>query len=447
MFTIEGIFFVKKEGSSFYQLKIAIIAFADNVTLTIKISITCLITSRTHTRTQLPPSAPLLPPPIPHFLVHLLCFPKKKKKKKMHPINSHSPGHDGTVRFIDGWWWMHSAEYGICADPPNQGCQQIQGRCGFHNDHNVSIYRSRTMASGTWERVGTAVECAQLPDCGILYRPHMVQHPRTKKYLLYYNYVNKRGQYAGDAVAQADSPAGPFTLVKDLVNTTFNTGDFDVLVDEVDGKAYIIYSAHYFMFIEELTPDMTASTGKFATFTNTSKSYQGKPAFPEYFVEAPSMFKRGDTYYALFGHCCCFCWQGSGMYVFTAPHPMGPWTQQGASDNDLGCGAEGTHNPTPAQAHTLPLTAEVTPGQGCNYGGAVAASTSRAQQNFVVQVPAADGTMQYVWTGDRWMQAPDGVKGHEPQYWTVLEFDAQGRILPLRWQDNVTISLKQEAWQ
>ena len=41
--------------------------------------------------------------------------------------------------------------------------------------------------------MGQAVQCAELEACGILYRPHMVLNPTTKLYVLYWNYVNKKG--------------------------------------------------------------------------------------------------------------------------------------------------------------------------------------------------------------------------------------------------------------
>lgn len=152
------------------------------------------------------------------------------------------------------------------------------------------------------------------------------------------------------------------------------------------------------------------------------------------------MIVRKGVYYALFGHCCCFCYQGSGMYVFSAPHPLGPWTQQ-AGRKDLGCVANAT-TPTPAEIHSLPLTAVVTPGQGCEYGGQKAASVTRAQQNFVIEVETDSGESEFIWTGDRWMQAPDGQKSHEPQTWVRLQFDEEGRVLPLKWEDSFSVDMK-----
>ena len=42
-------------------------------------------------------------------------------------------------------------------------------------------------------------------------------------------------------------------------------------------------------------------------------------------------------------------------------------------------------------------------------------------------------------------QAPDGIKGHEPQFWGKLEFDANGNVLPLKWVDEITIDVKLAA--
>ena len=199
------------------------------------------------------------------------------------------------------------------------------------------------------------------------------------------------------------------------------------------------------MFLEQLSPDLLHSTGVGADIAGSihppGQKRGALKAFPVQFVEAPAMFERQGTYYALFGHCCCFCYQGSGMYVFTAPHPLGPWTQQTEPDGtaDYGCMPNAT-TPTPAEQHTLPATAFPQPGQGCLYGlppGGTAASATRAQQNFVFETPRGE----FVWTGDRWMQAADGIKGHEPQFWARLEFDAAGRVRPMRWVDEVTIEL------
>lgn len=78
------------------------------------------------------------------------------------------------------------------------------------------------------------------------------------------------------------------------------------------------------MSVERLSKDMLNS----ATLTDGSglavnASFPGGDhngtVLPEDFCEAPSLWKRGKVYFLTTGHCCCFCFQGSGMIVYTAP--------------------------------------------------------------------------------------------------------------------------------
>jgi hypothetical protein len=185
--------------------------------------------------------------------------------------------HDGTVRFAEGKWWLHAASYGtdpstgsLCDDPPRTGCQKAggYGGCGFHSNHNVSMYSSPNMSSGSWTYRGDALRCADLPDCGILYRPHMVWNPSTKLYVLFYNYVSASGIGSRIGAATSPGPAGPFTLRTAAIsvarpqlpsNHNGSQGDFDVLVD-TDGTGYIVYS-YGPMSIEQLAPDFLSSAG------------------------------------------------------------------------------------------------------------------------------------------------------------------------------------------
>ena len=199
-------------------------------------------------------------------------------------------------------------------------------------------------------------------------------------------------------------------------------GDYHLFVDDdASQTAYVIYSASHWMAIERLTPDYLSSTG--AT----------TGVFPVYFVEAPVMFKRSGIYYAVFGHCCCYCLQGSGGLVWTAAHPLGPWSLQGGgvTQADFICQPVSTSN-----SAVLVLEASFpptpTPGQGCLYGGIKKTSVARAQASYVVSVavntPEGSAT-QLVWAGDRWGQSPDGLKGHEPQFWAPIAFGNDGRVL------------------
>ncbi len=100
---------------------------------------------------------------------------------------------------------------------------------------------------------------------------------------------------------------------------SFFLGDFDILVD-ANGKGYIIYSSNS-MNVEELTAD----------FYHTTNS--PRYVFPETFVEAPVLMRRNGYIYALYDWCCCYCLQGSGILVYRAQTPLGPYTQQVSLDS------------------------------------------------------------------------------------------------------------------
>jgi hypothetical protein len=81
-------------------------------------------------------------------------------------------------------------------------------------------------------------------------------------------------------------------------------------------------------------------------------------------------------------------------------------------------------------------------GAGAEGGGAgmVHVVARRAQ---VFTVPAADGSLQYVWLGNQWVtsKAPGTPRNNDLLYWAVLQFNATGGIAQMQPADNVTLSL------
>ncbi len=285
----------------------------------------------------------------------------------------------------------------------------------------MSIYSSWDLS--TWAFQGYAFPWTERPP-GTLFRPAAVYNPNTREYVLWWNYVHPNGTYAGYAAATSPTPEGPFVQRRTNVNITYEradiqAGDFHLFVDD-DGTGYVLYSAAFYITVEQLTPDFLGTTGVMFDGFRGNQSEWG--------FEAPVMFKRGSLYYLLFGPFCCFCYQGSGIRVYTAPHPLGPYTPQG---EDIACSSTGAGElAAPVGDGPVP-----TPGQGCLFYAEDQVSATRAQQNFVVEVATSTGDTVYLWTGDRWMQSPDGLKGHEPQFWVPLTFDAQGRIERVSWVD------------
>ncbi len=125
--------------------------------------------------------------------------------------------------------------------------------------------------------------------------------------------------------------------------------------------------------------------------------------------------------------------------VHSASSPLGPWALVNSTarpDGDVVC----TRPPAEVRADVwgLPSPAD-TPNQGCAYAGAGpprsdTVSVARSQQNSLIHLPNGD----IIWTGNRWGQSPDGIKGHEPQAWLPLRFNDAGAIEPLVWMDEWT---------
>jgi beta-xylosidase len=208
----------------------------------------------------------------------------------------------------------------------------------------------------------------------------------------------------GFAIARASRPEGPFTTIADTVVMHGKgrpgedaTGDFDLFVDD-DGSAYQVRTG---LVIEKLTPDFMAGTGETGSIPNAA-------------VEAPALFKRGSTYYVLAGSDCCACRGGSNVEVFTATSPLGPYTAQGDVGSDR-----------PFQ-----------PNDPDRF-------VTHAQASDVFKVPAADGSVQYVWLGNQWVTAgggPGHARDGDLLYWSVLAFDPKGAILPFVREDAITLS-------
>jgi len=230
---------------------------------------------------------------------------------------------------------------------------------------------------------------------GVYYRPYVKYNRKTNKYVLWYNWYSKlwEGQYG---VATADSPEGPFIIQNTNVEVKQpKPGDHGLFVDD-DGTGYLIYTSiekDHGISVEKLNEDYLSSTLK-----NSDIIAKG--------CEAPSLIKKAGLYYAFFDNCCCFCAEGSGARIYTAGSPMGPFI------------LKGNINRSEDGKVIIP-----------------------AQQTHIAEIRTKSG-IEYIWMGDLWKSSPDGIKGHDFQYWSSpLKFDANKVIERLQWQDSYSIDL------
>jgi hypothetical protein len=103
---------------------------------------------------------------------------------------------------------------------------------------------------------------------------------------------------------------------------------------------------------------------------------------------------------------------------------------QGVTEN-LTCGGPGPGGPCYNAA-----------GSQCVPGAAARGPGS--QQFGVFPIPGPSGTgrgVTVLYVGIRYGSAPDGMKCHEFQYWDQLNFDAEGHVLPMHFNANVTLSI------
>jgi hypothetical protein len=307
--------------------------------------------------------------------------------------------HDGSLEYLDGRFYLYGTHYGASN--------------GWGKENYFVCYSSRDLTH--WQFEGKL-----LPEAPprTYFRPHVMFNRRERKYVLWYNADNEYG------VAVSAHPQGPFQIVNPNVRLKYSetgVGDFGVFVDRA-AAAYIVYTAyvssameakpvseptHHRISVERLSSDYLSST------MQNSGNIAGN-------VEAPVLFSCRGTYYLLCDNTCAFCQPGSGVRVYISNAPLGPYTYQtninvDSLQNDIG------------RSWTPPGTGR-------------ANAIIHAQQMGVAELPTSSGKL-YVWIGDRWGSAPDGIKGHDLQVWVPLRF--QGKtILPLHNDPQWTFTLK-----
>lgn len=279
---------------------------------------------------------------------------------------------------------------------------------GFTPDNLIVCYSSTDL--NTWTDHGALFSTFAK---GLTVAPDVLYNQRTGQYVMWFinspNYV----------IATADTPEGPFiiqTRQAAIANRDCGNGDFALFQDE-DGSAYLIATISFAkqsgqahcIVIERLSDDYLSGTGETSAVLGSN-------------CEAPVLFKRDGTYYALFDTTCCYCPAGTGIQVHTSAHPLGPYTYRG------NCNRRSEADPRELDS---PSTE---PGSGrpdC---------IVTAQQRRVEWLQTADGPV-LLWIGDRWGSTPDGLKGHDFTYWCPLRFAEDGMILPLQKLDSWKLRL------
>jgi hypothetical protein len=291
--------------------------------------------------------------------------------------------HDGCLEFYNGVYYLYGTVYG-----DTHGYTQL---------NRYTCYSSPDLVN--WRNHG-----AILPDQkpAVYYRCYVKRCPATSLFVMWYyhcpRWIGTTNWAAGEgptapfsfAVAVSESPTGPFRTVNSHVEVKNKSGGDEGLFVDEDGAGYLIYTStknDFAVTVEKLAPDFLSSTFESSEIIATQR-------------EAPALIRRGEFYYAFVGTLCCACPQGAGVEVYRARHPLGPYEFRREINRD----AEGR-------------------------------IVIRAQQTHITTLPTLEGN-PLIWMGDLWESTPDGIKGHDIQFWSApLQFDANGDPPPLVWQD------------
>ena len=196
--------------------------------------------------------------------------------------------HGGSMLYHEGvyYWYGENKE------------KYVAGGKNWH--YGVKCYSSTDLYN--WKDEGIILEPAEdvndpMHPERIMDRPHIIYNKRTKQFVMWVKFAGTNEdpwdwmtQYMGIAVS--DDITKPFKMVKTIRPLGMETGDFDLWVDERDGKGYFIADrVHTEVVVADLTDDYLDVTGYYSShFPHTQ---------PPLAREAPCFFKRLDKYYIL----------------------------------------------------------------------------------------------------------------------------------------------------
>jgi hypothetical protein len=309
--------------------------------------------------------------------------------------------HDGCLQLFDTGFYLYGTAYGT--------------NNGYTTANRYRVYSSPDLMRWTF-----AGELLKDQPSGVYYRPYVVFNPKTHKYVFWYNWYPKAWE-GQTGVAISDTPVGPFTIVNSNVHLSHqHPGDGSLFVDD-DGTGYYIYtsiSEGYTVHVERLAPDYLSSTGQTSDVVALA-------------AEAPLLFRRNNFYYVLCGPRCAFCPEGSEVLVYISTSPLGPFTSGPIINHRF--------ENAPQSVWTQQTFTVKTPEGTFDYSRLTNqirvhynAPVIHGQGTWVAKIPMADGPA-FIWMADRWQSAPDGIEGHDFQYWSApLKFNPDDNsILPI----------------
>lgn len=189
----------------------------------------------------------------------------------------------------------------------------------------IRFYRSRNLYD--WDDLGPIIppdlSDASSPLSPTLFpeRPHILFNPRTRKFVCWIKIRSPRVPYQYRTVLTADRITGPYEMVhRHLRPLGMSAGDFDVVIDQKSGKAYMLFEHdHKEVVSVELSEDWTDVTDRF-----TRHFPDGRPPNTH---EGIACFQRNGKFYLTSSKMTGYFPNPSSVAI--GADPRGPFTDQG----------------------------------------------------------------------------------------------------------------------
>ena len=151
-------------------------------------------------------------------------------------------------------------------------------------------------------------------------RPHIVYNAATHRYVCWLKIMGE-GDIQSVTVLTASHFLGPYSIQRAWFHPLgMNAGDFDIAVDDRDGRAYYYFErVHSELVCADLTDDYTDVTGTFTTHF--------PHPHPPFVREAPAHFVRNGLHYLITSGTTGYFPNPSEVAVASDFH--GPWTVLG----------------------------------------------------------------------------------------------------------------------
>ena len=269
----------------------------------------------------------------------------------------HINAHGGGVLFFQSKYYWY-------------GEHKIEGEAGNSAQVGVHVYSSRDLYNWTDEGIALKLDeehsGSDIARGCILERPKVIYNEMTGKFVMWFHLELKGMGYdaARSGVAVSDKPTGPFTFIRsfrpnagywpvnvqdfhklpvadtvrdkycgglgclpahvdsmNILGRDFAKGqmarDMNLFVDN-DGKAYHIYSSeeNSTTHISELSDDYLSYSGRYAR------------AFPDRYMEAPTLLRTSEGKYYFIGSDCTG-WSPNAARSAVSDNIFGPWTELG----------------------------------------------------------------------------------------------------------------------